>query len=99
MLYSQSPEENQLSLFKLMVEHLIDGKREYKTFVDSVLLESVSYSKDKTDIYSLSSDKIFIILYLSESLKELFMNHKKDSFSKRFYMMVNTALSQEFANA
>ena len=93
MLYVQSPEESQISMFKIMVENVIEGKKEYQAFVDEIILETISFSQQKTDIYSVNSDNLFVVLYLSTVLSQFFIDYNNHIISMDCYRKVKDVLS------
>lgn len=72
MFYSHSVEDSKFNLFTSLISTLIDGKNEYKNFVDCVIQDSADLVNNHKTMYELSRDTFPIAVYLADQDPDFF---------------------------
>lgn len=103
MFYSHNVEASKFNLFTTLVSTLLNGKDEYKSFVDGVIEEAHNYSVGMKSIYNIDKDNAPIVIYLSQAdspfFKEVESKYLKQEDYKHVYDILSETKVEEWTNA
>lgn len=94
MLFAQSIEDNNFSMFSLFLKSIINGDSSYKEHVDNIIRDVKKYLAKEIDVYKLNKDNYLIISFLSNKAKDVIEDIPNENFSKDDYKKILKSLDR-----
>ena len=95
MFYSHTVEDSKFNLFTSMLNTVVNGKGEHKSFVDNVIEESHALVTGEKTIYQLNKETFPITVYLAEHAPELMRNIDIHDLAPENYKEIYSVLREE----
>lgn len=92
MLYSQTIEDRQISFFRSMLWHVLNGEQDYKNFVDPVVKDVIALVREQKNYFTVDRDAYHTIVFLAQKDPEFFRTLDIQQLTEEDYEHINRTL-------
>ena len=93
MLYSQTIEDRQISFFRSMLWHVLNGEKEYKSFSDPVVQDVTALVLGHKNYFTVDRDAYYTIVFLAQKDPEFFKTLDIQQLTEENYEHINRTLT------